>query len=47
LAPGKDYCLSCKDACYRECNRCRRPFNSPKFFNLDEKRCNGCYRKDQ
>jgi len=47
LAPGKPYCNLCKDACYRECQRCHKPFTSPKFFILDEKRCDPCHRKLQ
>ena len=42
LAPGKKYCVKCSSKCYRECKRCHRPFDDPKFFQKDQNRCNSC-----
>ena len=45
LAPGKQYCTTCKKQCYRECIRCHRPFNHPRYFTQDNHRCNACQKK--
>ena len=43
LAPGKNYCLKCKARCFRECRRCHKPYDSEKFFQRDQLRCNSCF----
>ena len=47
LAIGKPYCEACQSRCYREGCRCRRPFQSAKYFTEDlmGKRYNSCQRK--
>ncbi len=47
LANGKPYCDVCKSRCYRECCRCKRPFEKARFFLLDPNgiRCNSCQHK--
>jgi hypothetical protein len=44
LVNGKRYCHTCARACFKECRRCHRPYNSPRFFKLDETRCDSCFR---
>ena len=47
LTNGKPFCEACRSRCYRECCRCRRPFQSAKYFteDLTGRRCNSCQRK--
>lgn len=42
LAEGKKYCLKCAKKCYKECRRCHRPYDEPKYFKLDNTRCDTC-----
>ena len=45
LYQSKLYCLKCANNCYKECSRCRRPFNDKKYFAISDIRCNSCQRK--
>lgn len=47
LLPGKKYCGNCAVKSFRECCRCHRPFDHPKYFKLDphKNRCDACQRK--
>lgn len=45
LAPGKQYCGKCKERCYRECKRCKKPYDNAKYFTEDHARCNSCQAK--
>lgn len=47
LLAGKPFCKDCDMKCFRECCRCHRPFNHPKYFQLDplKQRCDACQRK--
>jgi len=44
LVSGKRYCTTCGDRCFRECVRCKRPLDDPKYFALSLIRCNSCSR---
>ena len=45
LVPNKKYCVQCKSKCFRECTRCHRPFDSAKYFEQNDTRCNACMKK--
>ena len=45
LVEGKQYCLLCQDKMYRECIRCHKPYDSERFFQSNENRCNSCQNK--
>lgn len=45
LLDRKKYCFRCASLMYRECFRCKLPFDNRKYFTLDEKRCNSCQKK--
>lgn len=47
LVKGKPYCKDCSSKCFKECCRCHRPFDHPKYFRLDpvKLRCDACQRK--
>lgn len=47
LLIGKRYCKDCDLKRFRECCRCHRPFDHPKYFQLDpiKLRCDACQRK--
>lgn len=47
LMPGKPYCKQCLDASVQVCVRCKRPFNSYKYFTKDplQARCDSCTNK--
>jgi hypothetical protein len=47
LSVGKPYCSRCEDRMYRECRRCKKPFDDAKYFSLDQTRCDACFRKLQ
>lgn len=39
----KTYCSPCQLKCYRECQRCKRPFPNQSYFVHDETFCNSCF----
>lgn len=45
LVEGKKYCVACIAGIYKECIRCKRPFDDVKHFQLDYDRCNACQNK--
>ena len=45
LVTGKHSCERCLSCSYRECIRCKCPFEDAKFFILHTKRSNSCQRK--
>lgn len=45
LVQNRKYCIHCEANLYRECIRCRRPFDHPRYFELNERRCNTCHKK--
>ena len=45
LVKGKTYCQECKNNCFRECKRSKRPFHNEKYYTFSESRCNSCHKK--
>lgn len=45
LIPTKPYCKACQQQMVRECRRCKKPYNSLRFFVKDDARCNSCQTK--
>ena len=42
---GNKFCFSCQNNSFRVCVRCKKPYDDKKYFELDEKRCNTCYKR--
>ena len=47
LVANKHYCELCRSHSFKECVRCHRPFDHPKYFQLDREknRCDTCQTK--